>query len=51
MCRKPRVVCRKPTVASTEIFGAEVGAASQSSNLREGHNSSQGRWAEQLVAP
>lgn len=32
-------------VASTEIVGAGVGAASQSNSLKEGHNSSHGSWA------
>lgn len=35
------MVWRKPMVASTEIIGAGVSAASQSSDPREGQNSSQ----------
>lgn len=35
-------------VASTEIIGAGVSAASQSNDLREGHNSSEGSWAVAL---
>lgn len=37
-------MCRKPTVASTEIFGAEVGAALQSSNLRGHKGDGQSSW-------
>lgn len=42
---RSRMVWRKPMVANTEMAGAGVGAACQSNNLREGHNSSHGSWA------